>query len=143
MFKILVIAAILFFPLNKVEKPILILNATTILGNGTKIDNSAIIFENGKFLLVGDATSIKLDLSRYQVIHAEGKYIYPIDMVKDKFCPYKKITGVLAHTSSVLMEGKEATFAILSAPRDQCGAVESVYVKGNKINLEFLRSVCN
>lgn len=135
MFKILIIAAILF-PLHKVEKPILILNATTILGNGTKIDNSAIMFENGKLLLVGDATSIKFDLRQYEVVYAEGKFVYPIGMVKDKLCHYKEITDVLTHESPMIMEGQEATFAILSAPRDKNGTVEGVYVNGEKIKLQ-------
>jgi imidazolonepropionase-like amidohydrolase len=59
------------------SKAILILGAKAHLGNGKVIDNSAIAFENGKLTLVADATSIRVDASKYHVIDATGKRIYP------------------------------------------------------------------
>lgn len=57
---------------------ILIMNATAHLGNGRVIENSAIGFDNGKLILVGDATRIKLDKSIYKtVIDGAGKHVYP------------------------------------------------------------------
>lgn len=57
---------------------ILIMNATAHLGNGKVIENSAIGFEKGKLTLVGDATLIRLDKSKYdKVIDAQGKHVYP------------------------------------------------------------------
>lgn len=57
---------------------ILILNATAHLGNGEVIQNAAIGFENGKLTLVADATTIRLDMSKYKkVIQAAGKHVYP------------------------------------------------------------------
>ena len=57
---------------------ILILNATAHLGNGEVIQNAAIGFEKGKLTLVADATTIRLDMSKYKkVIQAAGKHVYP------------------------------------------------------------------
>ncbi len=58
-------------------KPIIIMNATAHLGNGKVIENSAIAFENGKLTIVADARTIKLDMSKFEVVRAEGKHVYP------------------------------------------------------------------
>src|SRR5678809_427560 len=58
--------------------PVLILNATAHLGNGTVIQNSVIAFDKGKITLVGDAATIRPDTTQYKtVIHAQGKQVYP------------------------------------------------------------------
>jgi imidazolonepropionase-like amidohydrolase len=65
-------------PAKAQTENILIMNATAHLGNGQVIQNSAIGFENGKLILVADATTIKFDKSKYKkVIEASGKHIYP------------------------------------------------------------------
>ncbi len=55
---------------------ITIVGATAHIGNGTVIENSVIIFENGKITAIGDEnkTSVK---DQGQVIYATGKHIYP------------------------------------------------------------------
>ena len=59
-------------------QPILIMNATAHLGNGTAIANSMIGIEGGKIVLVADATTTKMDTSKYKVvIQAVGKHVYP------------------------------------------------------------------
>lgn len=56
----------------------LILNATAHLGDGRVIPNAAVGFENGKLTLVADATTIRIDRTRYpRVIDAAGKHVYP------------------------------------------------------------------
>jgi len=58
--------------------PVLILGATAHLGTGQVIQNSAVAFENGKITMVADATTIRLDRSRFaQVYDASGKHLYP------------------------------------------------------------------
>ena len=58
--------------------PILILGATAHLGNGSVIANSAIGFEGGKLSLVADATTIRIDRSKYsKIFDASGKHVYP------------------------------------------------------------------
>ncbi|MDX1912910.1 MAG: amidohydrolase family protein [Saprospiraceae bacterium] len=60
------------------NSPILILGATAHLGNGQVIANSAIGFENGKLTLVADATTIRIDRSKYKTVYdASGKHVYP------------------------------------------------------------------
>jgi imidazolonepropionase-like amidohydrolase len=80
---LLITAANLAFGQNPVPaKPqsesVLIKNATAHLGNGQVINNSVIGFENGKLVLVADATTIKFDLTKYKkVIDGSGKHVYP------------------------------------------------------------------
>lgn len=60
------------------SESILIMNGTAHLGNGDVIENSAIGIENGKLVLVADATRIRLDKSKYKkTINAAGKHVYP------------------------------------------------------------------
>ncbi len=57
---------------------VLILGATAHLGNGSVIANSAIGFEGGKLTLVADATTIRLDRSKFTTVYdASGKHVYP------------------------------------------------------------------
>lgn len=64
-------------PAQPQAKPILLLNGTAHLGNGRVIANSAIGFENGRLTLVADATTIRLDKSKFEVIDCSGKQVYP------------------------------------------------------------------
>ncbi|MGI9158321.1 MAG: amidohydrolase family protein, partial [Saprospiraceae bacterium] len=58
--------------------PILIVGATAHLGNGQVLPNSAIAFEKGKITLVADATTIRIDRSRFnKIFDASGKHVYP------------------------------------------------------------------
>jgi imidazolonepropionase-like amidohydrolase len=60
------------------NSPVLIWGATAHLGDGTIIANSAIGFEGGKLTLVADATTIRLDRSKYPTVYdATGKHVYP------------------------------------------------------------------
>ncbi len=53
-----------------------IVGATAHIGNGEVIENSLIIFEDGKLTQVLDATTTKMQY-RGKVINAEGKHVYP------------------------------------------------------------------
>jgi imidazolonepropionase-like amidohydrolase len=67
-----------FQPSPKQTKSILITNATAHLGNGKIIENSLIGFKDGKLDLVVDATTTKIDMSKYDIrIDASGKHAYP------------------------------------------------------------------
>lgn len=60
------------------KEAILIIGATAHLGNGQVIENSAIGFDNGKLTLVADATTIRIDRTKYGKIYdAAGKHVYP------------------------------------------------------------------
>lgn len=55
---------------------ITIMGATAHIGNGEVIENSLIIFENGKILHVLDARTAKIS-NMGTIINAEGKHVYP------------------------------------------------------------------
>ena len=59
------------------SQPIAIMNGTAHLGNGQVIENSIVTFENGKIVLVTDATNVRVDLSGYRQISATGMHVYP------------------------------------------------------------------
>ncbi|GAA5027654.1 imidazolonepropionase [Marivirga lumbricoides] len=77
-------------------KPIAIMNAIAHLGNGKVIENSAITFEDGKLTVVADATTIRLDLSRFRVINAEGMHVYPGLIASNTIIGLEEIAAVRA-----------------------------------------------
>ncbi|MCK8481466.1 amidohydrolase family protein [Psychroserpens algicola] len=64
-------------PAPKQSKTIAITGATAHIGNGTVINNSIIIFENGKLINVADMANVKPNLQGMEVIDASGKHVYP------------------------------------------------------------------
>ena len=65
-------------PAGPQTKSILLLGAKAHLGNGKVIPNAAIGFRDGKIDMVLAAIDIRMDSTKYdQVIHCEGKHIYP------------------------------------------------------------------
>lgn len=80
---ICLLAPVSVFAQNPVPAPaqkgaILVMGAVAHIGNGQVIPNSAIAFENGKLTLVADATTIRLDRTKYAKIYdASGKHVYP------------------------------------------------------------------
>ncbi len=64
-------------PADDYTKSILITNGRVYTGD-TIIPNGIIGIRNGRFELVGDATTVRVDPSKYDtLISAEGKHIYP------------------------------------------------------------------
>lgn len=62
-------------PADKQSEPITIEGAVAHLGNGKVIENSLIMFVDGKITFVGDA---KMKIARIgKVINAKGKHVYP------------------------------------------------------------------
>lgn len=53
-----------------------IMNATAHIGNGTVIQNSYIVVEDGKIAAIGDAQTAKIS-PKGEVIDAAGKHVYP------------------------------------------------------------------
>ena len=64
-------------PAPKQSKAIAITGATTHVGNGNVIENSIVIFEDGKLKTVADMTLVKMDLSGMEIIDGSGKHVYP------------------------------------------------------------------
>lgn len=64
-------------PAGPQTKPIAIMNGIIHIGNGEIIDNGIITVHEGKITSVGDARTIKIDLTGYEVINVSGKHVYP------------------------------------------------------------------
>ncbi|WP_296620850.1 amidohydrolase family protein [Marivirga sp.] len=78
------------------SEPIAIMNAYAHLGNGEVIENSVITFENGVITNVADATTIRLDLSKFKVIKAEGMHVYPGLIASNTIIGLEEISAVRA-----------------------------------------------
>ena len=79
---ILHIFCIAFVQITFAQSHILYLGAVAHLGNGLKIENSAISVEDGKFSLVADANVIRINPTAYDtIIKLDGKRIYPAFIV--------------------------------------------------------------
>ncbi len=65
------------YPANAQQKPVVIVGGKIHVGNGQVIENGAIAFEAGKLTYVGSAASAPADKTKYDVIDATGKQIYP------------------------------------------------------------------
>ncbi len=77
-------------------KPIAIMNATAHLGTGEVIKNSVITFKDGIITNVADATTVRLDLSEYEVINAEGLHVYPGLIAANTIIGLEEIAAVRA-----------------------------------------------
>ncbi|SMG12410.1 Imidazolonepropionase [Marivirga sericea] len=100
---ILILSVLSFFAKAQVpapgevqSKPIAIMNAYAHLGNGEVIENSVITFENGIITNVADATVIRLDLSNFRVIKAEGMHVYPGLIASNTIIGLEEIAAVRA-----------------------------------------------
>lgn len=63
-------------PAPQQKEAFTIVGATAHIGDGTVIENSAIVVENGKIVACVDATKTKIAY-KGQIINAEGKHVYP------------------------------------------------------------------
>ena len=83
-------------PAPKQSKTIVITGATAHIGNGDVIENSIIIFEDGKLKTVTDMTLVKMDLAGMEVIDANGKHVYPGFIVPNSTLGLVEISAVRA-----------------------------------------------
>ena len=82
-------------PAPKQTEVITIIGATAHLGNGNVIDNSIIIFEDGKLTTVADATTTKTT-SKGKIIDAKGKHVYPGFIMPNSTLGIAEISAVRA-----------------------------------------------
>ncbi len=79
------------------QKPTLFMGATAHVGNGTKIENSAISILNGKIEMVADATIIRVDPSAFDTIYrVYNKHLYPGFIVPNTTLGITEIDAVRA-----------------------------------------------
>lgn len=76
--KVLSLLCFFFSQITMAQNHVLYLGGVAHLGNGNKIENAAIATKNGKFVLVIDASLIRIDPTAFDtIIKLEGKHIYP------------------------------------------------------------------
>lgn len=83
-------------PAPSQSKPIILMNGIAHLGDGQVIQNSAIAFEGGKITTVADATVIRIDVSKYEVIDVSGKHVYPGFILPDTELGLREVDAVNA-----------------------------------------------
>jgi len=89
--------ALLIIGIAQAQKPTLFMGATAHLGNGTKIENSAISMLNGKIEMVADATRIRIDPSAFDTIYrVYNKHLYPGFIVPNTTLGITEIDAVRA-----------------------------------------------
>ena len=94
----------LFAQLNEVPAPgapqsgpVLVRNAKIHIGNGEVIENGVLTFAQGKIVLVGDATRVRIDPAAYEtIVDAEGKHLYPGLIAMDAVFGLREIDAVRA-----------------------------------------------
>ena len=83
-------------PAKPQAKPIALTGGVAHLGNGQVIQNSIITFDKGKLTLVGDATTVKPDLSAHEVINITGKHVYPGFILPNSQVGLQEVSAVRA-----------------------------------------------
>ncbi len=78
------------------QKPVAIMNVVAHIGNGELIQNAVITFENGKITTVANAETVRMDLSAYEVINAEGMHAYPGLIATNTILGLEEIAAVRA-----------------------------------------------
>ncbi len=64
-------------PAKAQSETIVLRGGTAHIGDGKVIENSIIVFENGKITMAADATMVKMDFTDKKVIDITGKEVYP------------------------------------------------------------------
>ncbi len=64
-------------PAQEQEKRVILYGGIAHLGNGTLLDHSVIIFEEGKITAVADARTVRLDTNGAEYHDITGKHVYP------------------------------------------------------------------
>ncbi|HEY3429753.1 MAG TPA: amidohydrolase, partial [Cyclobacteriaceae bacterium] len=82
------------------QKPVIITGAAVHVGNGQTINGGVVVFENGKLTYVGAAASAPSDKSKYDVIDAAGKHIYPGFIMTNSQLGLEEISSVRATLDS-------------------------------------------
>jgi imidazolonepropionase-like amidohydrolase len=82
------------------QKPVMITGATIHVGNGQTIENGAVAFENGKLTYVGASAGAPTDQSKFEVISASGKHVYPGFIMTNSQIGLEEISSVRATLDS-------------------------------------------
>ena len=87
-------------PAGPQQKAVLITGATVHTGTGQTINNGSVAFENGKLTYVGPASGAPTDQSKYDVINASGKHVYPGFIIPNSRLGLEEVSNVRATVDS-------------------------------------------
>jgi imidazolonepropionase-like amidohydrolase len=83
-------------PAKPQTKPIALMGGVAHLGNGQVIQNSIVAFDKGKLTIVADATTVRVDLSKHEVIDISGKHVYPGFILPNSQIGLQEVSAVRA-----------------------------------------------
>lgn len=115
-------------PASKQTKTIAITGATAHLGNGEVIENSLIIFKDGKLTTVSKAS--QTDLSGMEVIKADGKHVYPGFIVPSSTLGLVEIDAVKATSDNREMGEMNPHIRSIIAYNAESKVIESMRPNG-------------
>ncbi len=128
-------------PGSKQIKPIAIVGATAHIGNGQVIENSVIVFENGKITSVNTTNS---NTSGMTIIDAKGKHVYPgfiaansalglveVDAVRASD-DQDEVGGMIPHVRSLIAYNTESK--VVESMRPNGVLMAQVSPKGGRIS---------
>ena len=87
-------------PAPEQQKPIMISGATIHTGTGQTIESGTVAFENGKITYVGSSASAPADKSKYEIINANGKHVYPGFIMTNSQLGLQEVSAVRATIDS-------------------------------------------
>lgn len=117
-------------PAPKQSKTIAIVGATAHIGDGNVIENSVIIFENGKIQTVADGSTIRIDRTKTDIINAQGKHVYPGFIVPNSTLGLVEIDAVRATQDSDEVGQMNPNIRSLIAYNAESKIVESMRPSG-------------
>jgi len=87
-------------PASQQQKPVMITGATIHVGNGQTLENGTVAFENSKLTYVGPDASAPVDKSKFEVVNAAGKHIYPGFILSNSQLGLEEISTIRATVDS-------------------------------------------
>lgn len=134
------------------DKPVLLLNATVHLGDGTTIPNAILEISGDTIGALGDARAVRLNLSRFEVVKLYGTHVYPGRVIHQLQQPAyqpafaKRLSVGLASdsvlvpqllTEEPLQVGSPATLVVADTVLTETTAphVLHTFVRGKKVEL--------
>ncbi len=117
-------------PAFKQSKPIAIMGATAHIGNGEVIENSIIVFKDGKLVTVESMANSKTDTNSMDIIEGAGKHAYPGFIIPNSTLGLVEIDAVRATEDDAEMGSWNPHIRSLIAYNAESKIVESMRPNG-------------
>ncbi|WP_223034029.1 amidohydrolase family protein [Hanstruepera marina] len=117
-------------PAPKQQKAIAIVGATAHIGNGKVIENSIIIFKNGKLETVADMSAIRINTTDMETINAQDQHVYPGFIIPNSTLGLVEIDAVRATQDSDEVGQMNPNIRSLIAYNAESKIVESMRPNG-------------